>query len=356
VSTRNLVLALIALTWVPLAVLTVAAGTAIGAAVTVPLVLDYTANVRFLVALPVLIVAERIVWAEVVDLSQYLVRAELVAPAQEAALEQLVAQFDRIRRARLIAAAAAVAVIFGVIFFRTEFSQTSTWQFVPGDPRLARSPAGWWYLLISVPVFQFLIFSWACRYVLWCWFLYRLSRFDLVLVPSHPDRSAGLRPIGQIHQYWALIVFALSSLVSAQIGLELMHGRSLVEFRVELVAFFAVSVLVLFSPFLVFSRQLFEARMHGLLEYGVLAAQYTRTFHAKWIGGASRDDLLGTGDIQSLADLANSYAVVRSLRVVPFEPINVLVIALAVALPFTPLVFFIVSPTDIVKGLIQVFL
>jgi hypothetical protein len=55
-------------------------------------------------------------------------------------------------------------------------------------------------------------------------------------------------------------------------------------------------------------------------EYGGLAARYTREFHEKWIRGRAPADepLVGSADIQSLADLANSYEVVRGTRAVPF--------------------------------------
>lgn len=355
------------LTWVPLVILTAAAGVAAGSGVGVPLLFDYIADVRFLVALPVLVGAEGLVWGKVVDLAQYLVRSGVVAESRMPALEQLVVRFHARRKSWLLPGLAAIGVAFGVIFLRREYSgDLSTWQFVPGSSDQVRSAAGWWYLLVSVPVFQFLMLYWALRYVLWCWFLYRLSRLDLVLIPSHPDRSGGLRPIGQVHQYWSIVVFAISSLVSASVGLEIVHGRSPGDYRVELIAFLVLSLVVLFAPLLVFAGKLLDARMRGLLAYGELAAAYTRRFDAKWVharaGGAGGSDgsgqepLLGSADIQSLADLANSYEVVREMRFVPFDMLNVLIILLAVALPFVPLVFAAVSPIEIARKVMQILL
>ena len=355
---RHRIIALLLLTWAPLVILAAAAGVAAGDAVGLPLLLDYTTNVRFLVAMPVLMGAEGIVWGKVVDLAQYLVRSGVVAEPGMPALHQLVVRFHARRTSWILPGIAAIGVVFGVIFLRKEYAgDLSTWQFVPGSSGQVRSAAGWWNLLVSVPVFQFLILFWALRYLLWCWFLYRLSRLDLVLIPSHPDRSGGLRPIGQVHQYWSIVVFALSSLISASVGLAIVHGRPLNDFRLELIVFLGLSLVVLFAPFLAFAGKLLDARMHGLIAYGELAATYTRRFDAKWTGGsAPGDDLLGTADIQSLADLANSYAVVHSLRLVPFEMVNVIVIAVAVALPFVPLVFVVVSPIEVARQVIQILL
>ena len=59
--------------------------------------------------------------------------------------------------------------------------------------------------------------------------------------------------------------------------------------------------------------------MTGNREYGTLAERYVRTFDAKWLrGGAPADEpLVGSGDIQSLADLSNSFEVVRTMRIAP---------------------------------------
>jgi hypothetical protein len=188
--------------------------------------------------------------------------------------------------------------------------------------------------------------------------MFRLSRLDLVLLPSHPDRSGGLRPIAQVHQYWAIVVFAMSSLLSAHVGLEIVEGgRVLTDFRLELAAFLALSLLVLFAPLLAFSGKLLAARNRGLIDYGLLAAEYTRAFDKRWMGRPRGEhELLGSADIQSLADLANSYEVVHRLRFVPFELLNAFVIVLSVALPFAPLVFTVFSPIDVVRQLVQVFL
>lgn len=367
-SLRLRILSLSLFTWMPLVILAAAGGVAVTRSVGIPLLFDYVVHVRFLVAMPVLIAAEGVVWARVIDLARYLVLSGLVVESGRPALERLVDRFTALRRSRIIAVAAAAGVVFGVLYFRKEFSgDLSTWQFVPGSSQRVRSAAGWWYLLVSVPIFQFLVWYWALRYAAWCWFLFRLSRLDLVLVPSHPDRSAGLRPIGQVHQYWAIVVFAVSSLISANVGLALVHGQSIADFRVELASFLGLSLVVLFAPFLAFSGKLLTARVRGLLDYGVLAAEYTRQFDQKWIApeaksrrsaeaGGSGESLLGASDIQSLADLANSYAVVRDIRLVPFEMLNVLAIILAVAIPFVPLVFAVISPVEVFRGLVQFFL
>ena len=71
---------------------------------------------------------------------------------------------------------------------------------------------------------------------------------------------------------------------------------------------------LVFGPLLVFAPQLAQAKRTGLREYGTLAERYVREFDAKWLrGGApAGEPLVGSADIQSLADLGNSFEVVRT--------------------------------------------
>ena len=97
-------------------------------------------------------------------------------------------------------------------------------------------------------------------------------------------------------------------------------GARLPEFKVEIIGVVAVMVFAILGPLLVFSPQLAAAKRTGLREYGTLAQRYAREFDRKWLrGGApAGEPLIGSADIQSLADLANSLDVVKGMRLVPF--------------------------------------
>ncbi len=88
----------------------------------------------------------------------------------------------------------------------------------------------------------------------------------------------------------------------------------------ELIGLVALMVLAVLGPLLVFSRQLEAAKRVGLREHGPLAQRYVREYDRKWLrGGAPPDEpLLGSADIQSLADLGNSFDSVKEMRWVPF--------------------------------------
>ena len=63
-------------------------------------------------------------------------------------------------------------------------------------------PAGWYFAFVSQLVYQFLVALSLWKWLLWCYFLFRLSRLELQLVPTHPDHHGGgpgrnTRPFGR---------------------------------------------------------------------------------------------------------------------------------------------------------------
>lgn len=66
------------------------------------------------------------------------------------------------------------------------------------------------------------------------------------------------------------------------------------------------------------------------------------------------EELLSAGDIQSLADLGNSYAVVKEMRVVPFGLQDISRLAIATADPMVPLLLTIWSPEELVTRIVKV--
>jgi hypothetical protein len=107
---------------------------------------------------------------------------------------------------------------------------------------------------------------------------------------------------------------------------------------------------------LVFTPRLERAQRKSSAEYGLLANRYVFGFEEKWIrsGVPETSELLGTGDLQSLADLGNSYSVVREMRIVPFGLQDMTRLAAAAAAPLLPLMLTIYSVTQVLNLVIKV--
>jgi hypothetical protein len=105
------------------------------------------------------------------------------------------------------------------------------------------------------------------------------------------------------------------------------------------------------GPLLVFAPQLSAARRKELREYGTPDESYVREFDAKWLRAAapSNERLVGSADIQSLADLANSYEVVRTMSFAPFSKGAVLQLAAATLIPVAPLLLTMMPLDQLLK-------
>jgi hypothetical protein len=212
---------------------------------------------------------------------------------------------------------------------------------------------------VSLPVFQFLLIRWYFRIFMWARFLWQVSRIELRLVPTHPDRLGGLGFLaGTVHAFTVLAVAHGALLAGGLASRIFFVDASLLDYKIEIALLVVYMVCLVFGPLLVFAPQLAQAKRLGLREYGKLAERYVREFDAKWLrGGAPADEpLVGSGDIQSLADLNNSFEVVRTMRIAPVTRDAVFRLAAAVLVPIVPLALTIMPLEELVKKLFGILL
>ena len=199
------------------------------------------------------------------------------------------------------------------------------------------------YFHAGLTLFRFLLFRAAWNLAVWTWFLWRVSRLDLHLMPSHPDRAGGLGTLEDVHERLTPIVAALSILVSASMAESISTGTLAVSGVYPTLAMLLLGEAVLFlGPMLVFTDKLWAARTNGVWLYADLAARYVTDFEGRWIGGrgAAGEPLLGTADIQSLADLNSAIDVVKRMRWIPVSPRLLTMMLIASVAPLAPLLLF----------------
>ena len=127
-------------------------------------------------------------------------------------------------------------------------------------------------------------------------------------------------------------------------------GAKLPQFKLEIVAILLFQVLLGYFPLLFFTFQLARSRRIGLREYGVVAMNYVTAFRRKWITQTTeeKEPLLGTSDIQSLADLTNSFEVVQEMNLLPFSNKSVVRLAIILVLPILPLFLTMIPLSEII--------
>jgi hypothetical protein len=247
----------------------------------------------------------------------------------------------------------ALVYVVGVGYvWRTQMAlDVPTWYGTTVDGRLQPSIAGWWLGCVSLPIVQFLLLRWYFRLFVWARFLWQVSRLDLALVPTHPDRAGGLGFLAQVGYAFAPLLLSQGVVLSGTIASRIFYaGARLPEFRLEIIGLAALLVFVVLAPTMVFAPKLAAAKRTGLREYGTLAQRYVREFDQKWLrdGAPADEPLVGSGDIQSLADLGNSFEVVKGMRFVPFTLQTVFQLAVVTVSPVVPLLLTMVSLEDLV--------
>jgi len=358
---RRRVVIISMLCWLPLLILSALGGRAWGQAVAVPFLKDIDTHIRFLVALPLLIVAELVVYQRMRPLVRQFLERGLIPDTSRARFDAALPAAMRLRNSVHVEVALFVLVYINVAFIWPHYGilEVGTWYAAGAEGGYRLSPVGWWLEYVSLPIFQFILFRWYFRMFIWIRFLWHVSRCELSLVPSHPDRAGGLGFLSIIVMAFSPLLAAHGALLAGFIANRIFfQGAVLPAFKVELIAVVALLLILVLGPLLLFMPHLSQARRVGLREYGALAQRYVREFDDKWLRGRVPPDepLVGSADIQSLADLNNSFEVVRSMSVVPFTRGTVVQLAVITLLPVAPLVLTMVSLEELLKRLLQVVL
>jgi len=354
---RQRILALSLFAWLPLLVLSALEGQALGGRAAVPFLLDLDVHVRFLVALPLLIVAELVVHQRMRFVVTQFRERHLIPASALTRFEAAIASALRLRNS-VLAEVLLIAFVYGVgvliVWRQYGALQAATWYATPAVGGSALSLAGMWYGYVSVPLFQFLLLRWYFRLGIWIRFLWQVSRLELCLVPTHPDRVGGLGFLSNTVYAFAPLAVAHGALLAGMLANRIFYlGATLLDFKVEITVMVIFLLCVVLGPLFVFAPQLAQAKRTGNREYGTLAQRYVSEFDAKWLrGGAPADEpLVGSGDIQSLADLGNSFEVVRTMRLAPVTKEAVLQLAAATLAPVLPLALTMMSLEELLKKL-----
>jgi hypothetical protein len=303
-------------------------------------------HVRLLVVIPSLFVCEAFIDPRFTAFVHGIVRSQVVPATERPALESGIARITRWKDAWLPEAFFLVAaVLLGLTMQKVNFFHYLS-GFAGGSNPSGVGETAWssqWYWMVCMTVYRFLFLRWLWRLALWCFFLWRVSRLELRLVPTHPDRAGGLGYLELVHTEFIPLVLAISAAQSASLAQDIALGKMRFDAIYPAIVFVLLVDAVLFlGPLLIFSRKLWNCKVKGLSDYSALAERYVNEFDRKWLGAdpAPGEPLLGTADIQSLADLSNSVSIVRDMRLVPVSPSMLMYLAAAALLPLLPLVLF----------------
>ena len=354
IKRRALIAALVA--WLPLAVLTAIRGDFAHESGGQSLLSDFGVHARFLVAIPMLILADAMCGPRLGSTARHFIDARLVASADRARFDAAVASTRKLRDSTLVEIAVVILAyaLVSALSYSVLESDVQGWHRSDPGRGLNPSPAGWWGLLVSLPILLILILGWAWRWILWTRLLWLVSRLDLRLIPSHPDRAAGLRFVSYTVRAWWPLGFTLGAIVAGVLATKIVHHEAvLFDYRYGITAVALTPVALFTAPLLVFFGKLLEAWRRGLFEYGELVDRFGRHFERKWLQQQAHtdDSILERPDFSAATDLYQVADRVHEMRLVPVDFRSLVMLAVATLLPFAPVVLLGLPFDDIVSAL-----
>jgi hypothetical protein len=294
---------------------------------------------RFLFVVPLLELAQVVVGASLrVQMRQFL-DSGLVAEADRPAFDHATTATIRLRNSITMEASFAnLAVVLSIVsrVVSRLAIHDSTWERM--DTTI--TAAGWWYTLVSLPILYFLLLTWFWVFLLWAVFLFRISRLELKLTATHPDRAGGLGFLGWGMASFAIVLLAISAVLSGSLAGEILfRGSSLDELKYHVIVFVVLEIAVVHAPLAVFTGRLACCRFQALRDFGALIGEHDRAFDEKWIKarGADRASLLGSPDASTLANVGAVYEHVERMQFLPFDRKALIILIVAAVMPMLPL-------------------
>jgi hypothetical protein len=353
---RSVVFAL--LTWVPLVIWAILWRRAFPGELAEPLLQHIGIHARCLVAIPLLIISEAAADRYPRELIPYFIASGLVQDETKPKFQGVIRSAEKMRDSWV-----AWGSLLGVTLFMTLAGSYESahlhdvaWAHVESGGKVSLGFGGWWYLVVVRFMFTFLLLVWAWRLLVCSVLLWRISRLDLQLVPTHPDGAGGLGFLEDVPIIFSLVVFAMSVVMASRWEHDVLyHGAQSTSFNILLAVFVAIVLVLFLSPLAFFSRSLRRLKQHSLLDYGALVGQHGRLVQRRWISGKDVKNaaLLQAPELGPVSDTVAMYGVVEDIRIILIGKRSLLAIALPALLPMLPLWAIDIPLNELVMKLLE---
>jgi hypothetical protein len=333
------------LAWLPPAVLAVAQSLIEGGHQGWGYFTDMTVPARYLIAIWAMVVTERYADSRFVILVQQFREAQLLTREELPAFEKALTVADHHSSSRLAEfIILAIALISSGFAIQYSVMLTSGWEGSVAGDQVELSWAGAAVRYLSNPLFLFLALRWGWWFLVWAALLYRISRMPLQLIPTHPDRSAGLGFLAIYPGVFSGFAFALGCVISSSMLKELDYAAHAPErVWIAISVWLVINLVVLAAPLLVFAAPMYAAREQALLEFGRLATKRHLAMRRRWIGHAETgEENAGTQALPSVGELNTSVNAVREMGYSPINRTAVIQIIVAAGIPMLAVIITLV--------------
>ena len=341
----------LAICWLPLIILTV-----LFHREELPgLLRDYKVYSRIVIAIPVLLVGQLLMEDRFRIIVKHVWSARLLTDEGQHQLDGVIATLIRLRDSNLPELLMLLLVLADLVIIGPDrLASGPAWASWRTDGTAHLTAAGWYYLFVSVASYQFLILLSLWKWLIWSFFLFKMSRMDLTLVATHPDLHGGLGFLGLAPIAFIPVAIAVSASIGGTWRQQILEGARLVSFALPAVILVALIFMFELGPLCFFVSRLTLLRKRAMLEYGILSQTRAIEFHYRWISHQDdHDEEHFVPGVAMLADLATSYNNIERMQPLPIDKTTLITLALAVLIPLFPVVLAEIPLSVILNALFQ---
>lgn len=329
------VLGLVLLCWLPLAVLSLLK---LGwDQFYLLFVRDISTHVRFLLVIPILIFARRSVNKSFDNCIDFFYGTKIVDDTNREKFEHVLYRLEKWKNSKFIDFGIIFLVYFSFFLQQgnhiNNVSTYAPWHSM--DDHIVA--AGWWYLLLSLPILQLLLFRWLYTIILWIIFLGKISRIDLHLSALHPDGAGGLGFLQYTQLSFFPVALAYSALCAGITNNMIMFSKvSIMDYKVTIISVLVFVLLLFMLPLLLLLPLLAKVKRSYFMKYSLEAWPMARKYEGQL------NDYYKTEkenpDTSWHVDLMGSFEYAKNMKIILVDKTILLSFLAAVILPFLPVV------------------
>jgi len=348
------VIVLVAFAWLPVVVGALIAGQALTGGAADPLLRHFGVHARFLISIPLLVFGEAFMERIIPPMIRHFATSGLIDRDTIPEFRQALATATRLRDSiwGTIFVLAVIAAVVLTSSVAINPGDEMSWAVAHSDGQSGMGFAGWWFTFVSRPIFIGLLTIWVWR-ILALWIVvWKISKLDLRLVASHPDRVGGLGFLEGSTVACAPLVLAISTVLAGRWAHQVLyHGVHVDSLKPLAIAFLVTMLIVFNGPLLVLGRNIRAFKRTKLLEYSALVGNHGHLVYRKWIRNqdVGAPDILNAPELGPTVDISSIYESVAKMRPVPIGKQSLIPIAAASLLPILP-VFAIEIPIKQLLG------
>ncbi len=332
-----------------------------GGATLLSFLADYASMTRFLIIIPVLILAEAPL-RERLNLVVHHFARFLVRPEQVSEFQADWTACEKLRDSRL-AQSLLILLTYGTAAFLGQYLSPQGNEFLPwwrgASGFRAFSPAGTWTLFISYPILVYLGYLWLWRQLLWVRFLRTTTRYNLRLIAAHPDNLGGLGLLEASLRGQLPFSFCMGLGLAGAVANRIFHeGHKLIAFRHLPLLLIGAVLLVCVAPYFLFTSTLMRMRRQGILRYGAFARAVGEQFEKKWLHRADSldEDVLTVPDFSTTTDLYGVVNNINNIRVIPVGLVDVYALVVVALIPAIPIVIACIPFDTVMQDAVKLLL